>query len=129
MTSVIRPTWSPEDDEQRKLLAEAVRLARKSRQADAAKWVGMLRARVAGVPDEVLCEQAEESRATLNRRYGPRRAMAVMWIGDNFDEVKALRPDVRLTAGGDLEIERVDEPGTWVVVGRNYVVHRREVTD
>lgn len=126
MPNVIRPTWSAETDEQRQLLAESVRLARKARHAESAKWLVMLRARLTGVPDEVLCEQAGESRATLNRRYGPRRAMAIMWAGDNFEEIKALRPDARLTADGDLEIERVDEPGVWVVVGRNYVVHRRE---
>ena len=125
MTTVIRPAWSPDSEEQRKLLAESVRNARKARQAESTKWVSILRARLAGVPDEVLCEQTEESRATLNRRYGSRRAMAVMWSGDNFDEVKALRPDARLNADGELEIERVDQPGVWVVVGRNYVVHRR----
>lgn len=66
----------------------------------------------------------------------PRRpANAVRWTGRNFDEVKAVRPDARLAEEadpdrgievGDLLIERVTEPGTWVVVGRNYLVQRRE---
>lgn len=124
MTTVIRPAWSPDTDEQRKLLAEASRLARKERQTASAKWVTILRARLAGVPDEALCDHTEESRATLNRRFGSRRAMAVMWTGDNFDEVKTLRPDARLNADGDLEVERVSEPGVWVVVPLNYVVRR-----
>lgn len=67
-----------------------------------------------------------------------RPANAVRWTGSNFAEVKAIRPDARLAevdepensiAAGDLLIERVNEPGTWVVVGRNYVVHRREAVE
>jgi len=86
----------------------------------------MLRARVAGVPDEVLCDQTEESRATLNRRYGPRKAMTVTWTGDNLEEVQALRPDARLNEGGDLEVERGDAPGTFEVVGVNCLVRYRD---
>lgn len=126
MTNVIRPVWTPDTDEQRKLLTDAIRAARRARKADAERWTAILRARIAGVPDEILCDEAGESRATLNRRYGSRRAMAVRWDGNNFEDVKLVRPDARLTPDGDLEIERVDRVGEYVVVGRNYVVHRRE---
>lgn len=61
-----------------------------------------------------------------------RPASAVRWTGHNFEEVKAIRPDARIAEEddgdikrGDLLIERVSEPGKYVVVGRNYVVHRR----
>lgn len=113
MTTVIRPAWSPDDDRQRKLLADAVRLAQKARQADSAKWAAMLRARVAGVPDEVLCDQTEESRATLNRRYGPRRDMHVTWTGDNLAEVQTLQPQARISAGDSVE---VPSSGEWFAV-------------
>lgn len=130
MPTVIRPTWQPANDEQRHLLAaaeraahKADRLAAQAKAADDAAWQAILDART-DVPDLVLCDRTRRSRATLYRRYGPRAA--VRWTGDNFDEIKDLRPDARLTSDGDLEIERVDEPGAWVIVGRNYVVHRRE---
>ncbi|MEU8158146.1 hypothetical protein AB0B94_31210 [Micromonospora sp. NPDC048986] len=123
---MIRTAWTPDDDEQRKALADATRLARKHRQAEAAKWAGMLRARVLGVPDEVLCDETGESRATLNRRFGPRRATAVTWSGDNFAEIQVLRPQARLTEGGDLELESTPEGNGWVVVGRGYVVRHPE---
>jgi hypothetical protein len=125
-----RPRWLAANDEQRRLLAAAERaahradrLAAQAKAADEEAWQAILAART-DVPDLVLCERTHRSRATLNRRYGARTA--IRWTGDNFDEIKELRPDARLTVDGDLEIERVDEPGTWVVVGRNYVVHRRE---
>jgi hypothetical protein len=73
---VIRPTWSPANDEQRRLLAEAERRAREFRRAEAAMWQAIVKAREADVPDTVLCERTEQSRATLNRRYGPRPAAA-----------------------------------------------------
>lgn len=70
-----------------------------------------------------------------NAKLPRRPASAVRWTGRNFDEVKSVRPDARLAEEddpetgaviGDLLIERVNEPGVWVVVGKNYVVHRRE---
>lgn len=125
MTAVIRPTWTPETEEQRQLLADALRLARKAEQAERAMWLGVLRARLAGVADEALSNHPAVSRATLNRRYGSRKAMAIMWIGDNFDEIKLLRPDARLNGDGDLLLDHADGTGP-VVVGRNYLVHRRE---
>lgn len=128
MTRVIRPTWTPETDEQRQLLADAVRLARKAEQAERAMWLGILRARLADVADETLCEQAGASRATLNRRYGSRKAMAIMWTGENFEEIQLLRPDARLNTAGELLLDHADGSGP-VVVGVNYVVHRREPSE
>ena len=81
MTTVIRPTWTPASDEQRRLLAEAVQIAEaaKRAQAEAARldeemWAAILAARTGGIPDTVLCERTGQSRATLNRRYGPRES-------------------------------------------------------
>jgi hypothetical protein len=80
---------------------------------------------------------ADSDRSTLLREFmrwhagepatkPPRRpATAVRWNGSNFEDVKAIRPDARINANGDLEVERVNQPGEWVVVGRNYLVYRR----
>lgn len=125
MTAVIRPTWTPETEEQRQLLVDALRLARKAEQAERAMWLGVLRARLAGVADEALSGHPAVSRATLNRRYGSRKRMAIQWTGDNFDEIQLLRPDARLNDDGDLLLDHADGSGP-VVVGINYVVHRRE---
>lgn len=127
MTAVIRPTWTPETEEQRQLLADARRLARKAEQAERAMWLGVLKARLAGVADEALCDHPAVSRATLNRRYGSRKAMAILWTGENFDEVKLLRPDAQLGDDGTLYLDHADGSGP-VVVGINYVVHRRELS-
>lgn len=70
--TVIRPTWTPENDEQRKLLAAAIRAAREADRKEDEAWNAILKARKAGVPDIVLCEQAKRSRATLNRKFGTR---------------------------------------------------------
>ena len=79
MTAVPRPTTKL-TDEQRRLLTQAIEEARKSREArmlaDSATnraWQKILEAREAGVPDEMLCDETGFSRATLNRKYGPRR--------------------------------------------------------
>jgi hypothetical protein len=73
--TVIRPTWSPETDEQRKALARAVRLAQQFEKAEAAMWEAIVEARKLGVPDVPLMDATGQSRATLNRRYGPRTAI------------------------------------------------------
>jgi hypothetical protein len=125
VTAVIRPNWTPDTEEQRLLLAEARRLARKAEQAERAMWLGVLRARLAGVADEALCEHPAVSRATLNRRYGSRKRMGIQWTGDNFDEIQTLRPDARLTDNGDLLVEHADGSGP-VVVGLHQVVHKRD---
>ncbi len=72
MRTVIRPAWTPADDEQRRLYAAAVRRAEEFRRAEAAMWEAMRAARESGVPDVPLCEGTKQSRATLNRRFGPR---------------------------------------------------------
>lgn len=73
---VIRPTWSPETDEQRQLLAVAVEQAQIADIAEEKTWELIVAARKAGVPDLVLCERTNRSRSTLNRKYGPRSAPA-----------------------------------------------------
>ena len=75
MPAVIRPTWSPENDEQRKALAKAVRLAQQFEKIEAAMWEAIVEARNLGVPDVPLTDATKQSRATLNRRYGARSAM------------------------------------------------------
>lgn len=64
------------DGGQRTLLEVATRAARGAREADRKAWDDALAARRAGVPDELLCDQTGLSRATLNRRFGPRREVA-----------------------------------------------------
>lgn len=71
MTVVPRPITEL-TDEQRRLLAVAVESARKFRESEQAAWDDAVAARTAGVPDELLCKETGLSRATLNRKYGPR---------------------------------------------------------
>ncbi|PRX23694.1 hypothetical protein [Actinoplanes italicus] len=59
-------------DEQRRLLAVAVKSAKKARDTEDQAWTDAHAARVAGVPDTVLCEETGLSKSTLNRKYGPR---------------------------------------------------------
>ncbi len=75
------------------------------------------------MPDEVLCDRTRQSRATLNRRYGPRNDMTVTWMGDNLNEVQVLRPDAQLNDRGDLELQLPD--GTWEVAPLRSAVRRR----
>jgi hypothetical protein len=78
VTAVPRPTTKL-TDEQREKLSAAISEAQKSREArmiaDTAldrAWQKILEAREAGVPDEMLCDETGFSRATLNRKFGPR---------------------------------------------------------
>ncbi|MGW4467459.1 hypothetical protein [Micromonospora sp. NPDC004704] len=71
MTDVIRPKIVHTED-QRALLAKAVAAARAADEAEEKAWEAIVEARQAGVLDTVLCEQTGRSRATLNRKYGPR---------------------------------------------------------
>lgn len=77
MTAVPRPTTKL-TDEQRRLLDEAVKTARELKaqmqEMDQRIWNAALAARRAGVPDDLLCEETGLSRATLNRRFGNRKA-------------------------------------------------------
>ncbi len=59
--------------EQRRLLEIAVESVKNLREATRRAWDDAIAARTAGVPDGLLCEQTGLSRATLNRRFGPRR--------------------------------------------------------
>lgn len=72
MTAVPRPTTKL-TDEQRRLLDQAVESANTYRDSEKQAWEDALAARKAGVPDELLCDETGLSRATLNRKYGPRR--------------------------------------------------------
>lgn len=58
---------------QAEALSTAVASAAERREAKSQAWDAALAARRAGVPDEMLCEETGLSRATLNRKYGPRR--------------------------------------------------------
>lgn len=68
---MIRPTWTG-TPEQKKKLAAAIAAARKADQQEEEAWRLIREARDAGVPDTVLCNQTDRSRATLNRRFGRR---------------------------------------------------------
>jgi hypothetical protein len=72
VTAVPRPTTKL-TDEQRRLLDQAVESAQTYRDAEQKAWDDAIAARRAGVPDELLCDETGLSRATLNRKYGPRR--------------------------------------------------------
>lgn len=136
MITVIRPTWTPTTPEQKRLVDAAVRAARKAtelkrRAAEAEEhaWQAILDAR-ADVPDLALCGKTGFSRATLNRRYGSRNA--IRWLGDNFAEIKEIRPDARLATRdhgdirkGDLLVDHLDGSGP-VVVGLHQVVRKRD---
>ncbi len=79
MSTVPRPITQL-TEHQRQLLADAVEAAQESREAESAAatkketaWAKLLAGRAGGVPDELLCEETGFSRATLNRKYGPRQ--------------------------------------------------------
>lgn len=58
--------------EQKAALTTAKRLADRHREAETAMWAAIKTARDLGVPDTRLCDETGQSRATLNRKYGPR---------------------------------------------------------
>lgn len=72
MPTMIRPAWTAETPEQAQALAEATQLADLARQHETAMWEAILKARNLGVPDTIICAKTGQSRATLNRRHGPR---------------------------------------------------------
>jgi hypothetical protein len=78
VTTVPRPTTKLTDEQQR-LLDEAVKTARELKaqiqELDQRIWDAALAARRAGVPDDLLCDETGLSRATLNRRFGNRKAI------------------------------------------------------
>jgi hypothetical protein len=71
--SVIRPTFRA-DDEQERLIEQARQAWREVAEAEDRAWQEVATLREAGIPDLVICERIEQvSRATLNRRLGPRQ--------------------------------------------------------
>lgn len=82
LAAVNRPSYSG-NAAQNRLLAVAIEATRNADEAQkradwAAEhgWQAILAAREAGVPDEVICERTGWSRATLNRKFGPRTKRA-----------------------------------------------------
>jgi hypothetical protein len=73
-----RPPAKLTDDQQKALaalVAQAEKFHHERQQADASEeltWQMLVSARQPGISDELLCEQTGFSRATLNRRFGPR---------------------------------------------------------
>ncbi|MEU8371240.1 GIY-YIG nuclease family protein [Micromonospora tulbaghiae] len=59
---------------QEQLLQDAAAAGEKADEADRKLWDAVQAARAGGVPDVLLCERSGVSRATLNRRLGPRAA-------------------------------------------------------
>lgn len=72
LTAVNRPAYSG-NAEQNSLLAAAVQATGEADAKVERGWEAILRARDAGVPDKVICERTGWSRATLNRKFGPRK--------------------------------------------------------
>lgn len=58
--------------EQKAALAAAKKLADQHRKIEADMWAAIKTARDLRVPDTRLCDETGQSRATLNRKYGPR---------------------------------------------------------
>jgi predicted GIY-YIG superfamily endonuclease len=61
---------------QEQQLQAAVEAGERADEADRKLWEVVEAARGAGVPDVLLCERTGVSRATLNRRLGPRKSRA-----------------------------------------------------
>ncbi|MET7867995.1 hypothetical protein [Micromonospora taraxaci] len=74
MPTVIRPTWTP-TDEQAAAIEQAKQVWAAAEAAEDAAWKATQALRDAGVPDLAICERIEQvSKPTLNRRLGPRKA-------------------------------------------------------
>lgn len=72
MRTVIRPTFKP-TKEQSDLMSRTKAAWKAATQAEEKAWQLTQALREADVPDTAMCEQIDElSRATLNRRLGPR---------------------------------------------------------
>ncbi len=69
--SMIRPVVQLTAD-QKAALVRAKKLADQARKAEDEMWAAIKQARDLGVGDTRLCDETGASRATLNRRYGPR---------------------------------------------------------
>jgi hypothetical protein len=68
---VVRPRWRG-SDEQEAVLASAAGEFEKARQHEEGGWVFVRQARELGIPDTVICQRADISRTTLQRRLGHR---------------------------------------------------------
>jgi hypothetical protein len=68
---MIRPRWTG-TDEQEQVLAEAVQEFQAARDHEQGGWSKAQQARALGVPDTVICQRADISRATLQRKLGHR---------------------------------------------------------
>lgn len=126
MTVMSRQPWTPETASERQLRLRqiAIEAFRNADQETERALLAAGAAHAAGVPMEDLAEQTGRSRATLFR-HAKKPANAALWTGDNLADVQAVRPEARVNADGELEVERVNGPGRWVVVPVGYVVHRR----
>jgi len=68
MPNVIRPTWTPENDEQRRLIAEAVQAMTTHTEAEERLWQSIRAARAGGVAMTYLLRQLGLSSATVYRK-------------------------------------------------------------
>lgn len=68
---VIRRAWRG-DDEQERVMADVVHEFEQALSHEDAGWHKIQHAREIGIPDPEICRRANISRATLNRKLGPR---------------------------------------------------------
>lgn len=74
MPSVIRPTWTP-TDEQLAAIEQTKKVWAAAEAAEDAAWKATQQLRDAGIPDLAICDHIEQvSKPTLNRRLGPRKS-------------------------------------------------------
>lgn len=74
MPTVIRPTWTPSDEQLAKI-EQAKKVWAAAEAAEDAAWKATQELRDAGIPDLAICDRIEQvSKPTLNRRLGPRKA-------------------------------------------------------
>lgn len=74
MPTVIRPTWTP-TDEQLAAIEETKKVWAAAKAADDAAWKATQKLRDLDIPDLAICDRIEQvSKPTLNRRLGPRKS-------------------------------------------------------
>lgn len=74
MTTVIRPTYKP-TDEQRAAIRRTQEMWDARDRAEDEAWKATQHLRDLGVPDLAICEQIRQvTKPTLNRKLGPRKA-------------------------------------------------------
>ena len=62
-----RPTWTPQTEEHRRLVAKVVEAARAADEVNAALWAAFAEARQGGVSLSYVADEAGVSRATVYR--------------------------------------------------------------